>query len=133
MNLRSGSGLTNVKTLPAGRAIVSRFVQLRYAVHAALSARRATRVAGFRPGSRYLHRPRFDIMMRKLLIASLLAQAAAPQAAAPAAQAAPATKAAPAADAAPKAAMSKTSHHKHHKHHKKAAAKAAAPAATPAG
>src|SRR6185437_10754272 len=100
MNLRSGSGLTNVKTLPAGRAIVSRFVQLRYAVHAALSARRATRVAGFRPGSRYLHRPRFDIMMRKLLIASLLvagvalsgsvlAQAAAPQAAAPAAQAAP--------------------------------------------
>src|SRR6185437_2926579 len=124
MNLRSGSGLTIVKTLPAGRAIVSRVAQLRYAVHAALSARRATRVAGFRPGSRYLHRPRFDIMMRKLLIASLLvagvalsgsvlAQAAAPQAAASAAQAAPATKAAPAADAAPKAAMSKSSHHKH--------------------
>jgi hypothetical protein len=87
-------------------------VQPPYPVMVALSACRATRVAGFRPGSRYPESPRVIMMMRKLAIASLLvagvalsgsvlAQAAAPQAApAPAPMAAPAAQATPAAHAA---------------------------------
>jgi hypothetical protein len=123
----------------SGAQKAARSIQLRYAVRAALSARRPTRVAGFRPGSRQLHHPRFDTMMRKLLIASLLtagvalsasvlALPAASQAATPTAQAAPAATPAPATDA-PKTAAHHKAHHKSHKHHKKAAR----PAATSTG
>jgi hypothetical protein len=112
---------------------------------------RATRGAGFRPGSRYTITSRLTIMIRKFAIASLLvagvalsgsvlAQQAAP-AAAPAAaqQAAPAAApqtAEPAAEHAMTPEHKTASHHKsskHHKSHKKAAKKSEAASASSAG
>ncbi|HKR77198.1 MAG TPA: hypothetical protein VJR95_11055 [Rhodanobacter sp.] len=111
---------------------------------------RATRGAGFRPGSRYTITSRLTIMIRKFAIASLLvagvalsgsvlAQQATP-AATPTApqQTTPATApqtAEPAAENAMTPEHKTTSHHKakHHKSHKKAAKKSEPASTSTAG
>jgi len=108
---------------------------------------RATRGAGFRPGSRYTITSRLTIMIRKFAIASLLvagvalsgsvlAQQAAPAAPQQSAPAAAPQTAEPAAQNAMTPEHKTASHHKsskHHKSHKKAAKKSEAASASTTG